>query len=229
MAKSTSSKAEDKKINEIKEETVSNVNPEVEEMKAQVEAYKQQMEEMKNMMAEMMKNMAQPVTRNAIVQEQEVEIGTAMVQGIGFTSLDGTITISIPYNSIQSLPLSEIKKLLRQPEIKRAFEDGLCYFVNPDDYILLGVYNHKDLSEKALEELLSEDDVRVIIRKFNELTQNLKNASVTNCIIYRICDMIKDKKLNNMDYVTRKTLEDYFGLPFERGIKTLIELKQLNG
>ena len=87
MAKSTRSNAENKKINEIKEETVSNVNPEVEEMKAQVEAYKQQMEEMKNMMAEMMKNMAQPITRNAIVQEQEVEIGTAMVQGIGFTSL----------------------------------------------------------------------------------------------------------------------------------------------
>ena len=29
--------------------------------------------------------------------------------------------------------------------------------------------------------------------------------------------------------MARKTLEDYFGLPFERGIKTLVELEQLKG
>ena len=151
-----------------------------------------------------------------------------MVQGIGFTSRDGSVAISIPYGAPQSLPLSELKKLLRQPEI-RTFEDGICYFINPEDYALLGIYNHNDLSEEALEEILSEKDLRIIIRKFNELTQNMKNSSVTNCIIYRICNMIKDKKLNDMDYITRKTLEDYFGLPFERGIKTLVELEQLKG
>lgn len=231
MAKNTKSKVEDKEIKEIENVLGTEKELEVETMRAQMEAYKKQMEEMQKMMEEMMKKSAQPITNSVIVKEsdQEIEIGTAMIQGIGFTSKDGTITISIPYGTPQSLPLSEIKKLLRQPEIRKTFEDGICYFTNPEDYALLGLYNHQDLSENALEEILSEKDVRVIIRKFNELTQNMKNSSVTNCIIYRICNMIKDRKLNNMDYVTRKTLEDYFGLPFERGVKTLIELTQLKG
>lgn len=233
MAKSTNKSQLEGKVNEKSTEkvVVKGETSEVELMKAQMEAYKQQMEEMKKAMEEMMKNAAQPKSNSVIIKEneQEVEIGTAMVQGIGFTSRDGSVAISIPYGAPQSLPLSEMKKLLRQPEIRKTFEDGICYFTNSEDYALLGIYNHQDLSETALEELLAEEDVRVIIRKFNELTQNQKNSSVTNCIIYRICNMLKDKKLNGMDYVTRKTLEDYFGLPFERGIKTLVELQQLKG
>ena len=231
MAKSTKSKVEDKEIKEVENTSKTEQKSEVEIMKAQMEAYKQQMEEMKKAMEEMMKNSAQPVSNQVIIKEneQEVEMGTAMVQGIGFTSRDGSVAISIPYGAPQSLPLSELKKLLRQPEVRKTFEDGICYFINPEDYALLGIYNHNDLSEEALEKILSEKDVRIIIRKFKELTQDMKNSSVTNCIIYRICDMIKDKKLNDMDYITRKTLEDYFGLPFERGIKTLVELEQLKG
>lgn len=231
MAKSTKSKVEDKEIKEVENTSKTEQKSEVEIMKAQMEAYKQQMEIMKKTMEEMMRNSAQPVPNQVIIKEkeQEIEIGTAMVQGVGFTSRDGSIAISIPYGVPQLLPLGELKKLLRQPEVRKTFEDGICYFTNPSDYDLLGIYNHQDLSEEALEEILSEKDVRIIIRKFNELTQNMKNSSVTNCIIYRICNMIKDKKLNDMDYITRKTLEDYFGLPFERGIKTLIELKQLKG
>lgn len=217
-------KVEDKEIKKVEKTLVNEPNEEVEMLKAQIE-------EMKKAMEEMMKKSAQPMSSNVIIKEneQEVEMETAMVQGIGFTSRDGSVAISIPYGAPQSLPLSEIKKLLRQPEIRKTFEDGICYFTNPEDYALLGIYNHQDLSEGALGKILSEKDVRVIIRKFNELTQSMKNASVTNCIIYRICNMIKDRKLNDMDYVTRKTLEDYFGLPFERGIKTLVELNQLKG
>lgn len=225
MAKNTNKpKVEDKEIKKVEKTLVNEPNEEVEMLKAQIE-------EMKKAMEEMMKKSAQPMSSNVIIKEneQEVEMETAMVQGIGFTSRDGSVAISIPYGAPQSLPLSEIKKLLRQPEIRKTFEDGICYFTNPEDYALLGIYNHQDLSEGALGKILSEKDVRVIIRKFNELTQSMKNASVTNCIIYRICNMIKDRKLNDMDYVTRKTLEDYFGLPFERGIKTLVELNQLKG
>ncbi len=225
MAKNTNKpKVEDKEIKKVEKTLVDEPNEEVEMLKAQIE-------EMKKAMEEMMKKAAQPMSSNVIIKEneQEVEMETAMVQGIGFTSRDGSVAISIPYGAPQSLPLSEIKKLLRQPEIRKTFEDGICYFTNPEDYALLGIYSHQDLSEGALGKILSEKDVRVIIRKFNELTQSMKNASVTNCIIYRICNMIKDRKLNDMDYVTRKTLEDYFGLPFERGIKTLVELNQLKG
>lgn len=225
MAKNTNKpKVEDKETKKVEKTLVNEPNEEVEMLKAQIE-------EMKKAMEEMMKKSAQPMSSNVIIKEneQEVEMETAMVQGIGFTSRDGSVAISIPYGAPQSLPLSEIKKLLRQPEIRKTFEDGICYFTNPEDYALLGIYNHQDLSEGALGKILSEKDVRVIIRKFNELTQSMKNASVTNCIIYRICNMIKDRKLNDMDYVTRKTLEDYFGLPFERGIKTLVELNQIKG
>lgn len=229
MAKSTKSKVEDKEIKEVENTSKTEQKSEVEIMKAQMEAYKQQMEEMKKVMEEMMKNPVQTTSNSVAINEPEVEIGTAMVQGIGFTSRDGSVTVSIPYGMPQLITINEMKKIIRQPEIRKTFEDGICYFTNESNYTLFGIYKYQDLSEKALEEILSEEDVRVIIRKFNELTQNMKNSSVTNCIIYRICNMIKDKKLNSMDYVTRKTLEDYFGLPFERGVKTLIELKQLKG
>ena len=114
MAKSTKSKVEDKGIKEVENTSKTEQKSEVEIMKAQMEVYKQQMEEMKKAMEEMMKNSAQPVSNQVIIKEneQEVEMGTAMVQGIGFTSRDGSVAISIPYGAPQSLPLSELKKLL---------------------------------------------------------------------------------------------------------------------
>lgn len=191
----------------------------------EIDVLKKQIEEMKKIISDMNSSPKNVVMKQS---EEEIEIGTYMLQGVGLTSTtDKTLSISIPYNSIQALDLSEMKKLLRQQNIRELFENGVCYFVNKEDYALLGINNHIDLSDDTLEELLNLKNVNEIIKKLNIMTSSLQNATVTNCIIYRICKMIKDNKLEKLEYITRKSLEDYFGLPFERGIKTLMSLEQL--
>lgn len=230
-------KSEGKKIEKIKEEvkepveeienSTSKENEEVSELKKQIEEMKKAME------ALIVNNNANVPSNNVIIKEaeEEIEIGTRMIQGIGFTSTDETISLRINYNQIQALSLSEMKKLLRQQEIKRLFENGICYFINKEDYALLGIRNAIDLSTESLQRILISGNLNEIVRELNSITSNLKNSTVIHCLIYRICDMIRKGELANMDYVTRTGLSNYFKLEngFEKGIKTLNDLDMIRG
>ena len=228
-----SKKILDDKVEEIVDENVKlekdeKSNTEVEELKEKNAEYEKQLEEMKIMM-ENMKSAIQNMSQSNLittVSEQEVEIGTYMIQGIGLTSTDGTISISIPYNFSQSLSLAEVKNLLRKQGIRELFEDGVCYFTKPEDYKVVGVTKKIDLSDENLVRLASARNTQASIREFNIMTSNFKNSTVTNCIIYRICNLIANGKLSEMDYRSRKDLEDYFGIPFERGIQILSQLNR---
>lgn len=243
MAKKDIEKSEEIDLKKLKEEdnTIVEIenegsredyeNEEVKLLKEQLENQRIQMEEMQKVMKSMIDNSNNISSNNTIVKESEteIEIGTYMIQGIGFTSRDETVQLLLSYGEIQTLGLSEIKKLLRQSEIRKLFEYGVCFFKNIEDYSLLGIKNYIDLSDEFLIDLINKKDINVIIREMNNLTSDLKNAVVTNCIIYRICNMIKNNQLANLDYYTRKELEEYFGLPFERGIKTLSDLNRIRG
>lgn len=214
---------EDNKSKMIKKETTQE-NKDLSE----VEILKAQIEEMKKAMAEMV-NKANTPSQSIVVKEaeDEVEIGCSMLQGIGLSSDDGTITINIGFNDVQSLTISEVKKLFRRAYIKKLFEDGVCYFVDEDSYKIFNIRNHKDLSEETLISLLTLNNANDIIKELDKITENKRNSNILNCIIYRICDMIRKGKLKDWDYYVRKGIESYFGVEFDRGISILNSLDAL--
>ena len=168
--------------------------------------------------------------KKTYVKEDEVEIGTYFIQGIGFTSTDKSITLAMKAGDVQALTMSEMKKLLRQPEIRKLFEEGTCYFVNKEDYDILSIHKINDLSTANLQSIIYSKDYNYIVDKFNKMTSFKKNASVTHCLIYKITDMIRKGELTSLDYNTQKGMAEYFGLKgFERGIKTLNDLDAIKG
>lgn len=209
-----------------------------ETQKAQVEDKRDiEIENLKNTIAELQEAMKvmlsqKPATTSekVIVREDEIEIGTYFVQGVGFTSQDESIKISIKAGEVQALTLSEMKKLLRQSEIRKLFEEGVCYFINKEDYAILGIHRKTDLSTANIQRILYSKDFNYIVEELNKVTDYKKNSAVTHCLIYRITDLIRKGELANLDYNTRKGIADYFGLMgFERGIQTLNELDSLKG
>ena len=234
MAKQTVKKSEDKEIKEVNKTEDVKTSKEIvsESNQDEINILKTQLEEMKKAMEEMLKAKAELQSERVIVktEEQDIEIGTRLVQGVGFTSTDKTIELTIKSDEIQALSLAEMKKLLRQSEIRRLFENGVCYFVNEEDYVLLGIRKHIDLSTENLQEILSSKDLNHIVKTFNTMSSNLKNATVVHCLIFKICDMIRKGELPSLDYNIRKGTADYFGLEgFESGIKTLTDLEQARG
>lgn len=233
MAKNSKSVKQEKIL---KEEIIAENNEEIKEVKeikedntiSEVELLRAQLEEMKKAMAEMM-NKASVPSQSVIIKEEEGEIyiGCRMLQGIGLSSSDNSIQIRLRFNEEQPITIREMKLLLRKASIRKIFEDGLCYFKEKENYDLFGIKKYKDLSDEMIVSLLKLNNVNEITRELNDITENKRNSAVLNCIIYRMCDMIRKGTLKSLDYYIRTGLEDYFKVEFNRGINTLNSLDAL--
>lgn len=218
--KKTTTKSNTKKVEEVKDikETLVK-NQESEE----VSLLKQQLEEMKKAMEALMKERVEIPSNKLVVTNEEPEtiIGCRVLQGIGWQDSTNTIgEIRLKFNEEISIPVNDMKRFLRQHSIRKLFENGLCYFADKEDYKLFNIRQYVDLSDEHLEEVLSQSDINDIIRDLDEITDNQRNSSIVNCIIFRICDMIRKQTLS-WDYYTRKGIEGYFNMEFDRGIVTL--------
>lgn len=233
MAKNSKSVKQEKIL---KEEIIAENNEEIKEVKeikedntiSEVELLRAQLEEMKKAMAEMM-NKASVPSQSVIIKEEEGEIyiGCRMLQGIGLSSSDNSIQIRLRFNEEQPITIREMKLLLRKASIRKIFEDGLCYFKEKENYDLFGIKKYKDLSDEMIVSLLKLNNVNEITRELNDITENKRNSAILNCIIYRMCDMIRKGTLKSLDYYIRTGLEDYFKVEFNRGINTLNSLDAL--
>lgn len=235
MAKSTTNKKPTKKVEKIVENEVEIAKDTVEgkvvetNETSEVDTLKQQLEEMKKAMAELMASKENENSDKIVVrdQEDEVIIGCRVLQGIGWGSPDNPAgEIRLSYNDEQTVTVSDMKRFFRQASIRKLFEDGLCYFTEPEDYALFNIRNHVDLSDENLLRILDKKDINEIIRELDKLTQEKKNSGIINCLIYRICNMIKDKTLV-WDYYTQAGIEKYFDFEFKRGINILQSIENL--
>ena len=75
------------------------------------------------------------------------------------------------------------------------------------------------MSEERLKELFSKE-INDIVGELNKITEDQRNINVVNCLIFRLCEMVKDRKIN-LDYYVRKGIEDYFGYTLDKGIMLL--------
>ena len=87
--------------------------------------------------------------------------------------------------------------------------------------------NYNKLWKKLIDKRMS----KTILRNKTDISSATlaklsKNEVVSMDIIFRICDMIINQKLNLSDYV-QTNLEDYFNYEFSRGITVLNMLKNL--
>lgn len=220
--KKNTTKSTTKKVEEVK--TVKTQPVETKESE-EVLSLKQQIEEMKKAMEALMsaKNEAiQPAQKLVVMnEEQEVVIGCRVLQGIGWQDPTHTVgEVRLDFNEEISIPISDMKRFLRQHSVRKLFEDGLCYFADPESYKLFNIRKYIDLSDENLITILTKSDINDIIRDLDKITDNQKNGSIVNCIVFRICDMIR-KHTINLDYYTRKGVEGYFNIEFDRGIFTL--------
>lgn len=207
-----------KTVDEVKEVKVEEKSKESEEVKA----LKQQLEEMKKAMELLAAQSTQPQQQVIVKKEEdEVVIGCRMLQGVGWGDPgDPSGEIRLEFNEEQSVTVSDMKRFFRQASIRRLFVDGICYFAEPENYKLFNIREYTDLSNDMLVSILTEEDINNIVRKLDKITEAKKNSRIVNCLIYRICDMIRNNELQ-WDYYTRKAVEDYFGMEFDRGISTL--------
>lgn len=213
----TTKKVEKKEIVE-KEEKISD--------NSEVIALRQQLEEMKKAMELLMNNKATEPSKVYVKEaEDEVVIGCRILQGVGWgdpSRDEGEIRLR--FNEEQSVTVSDMKKFFRSAAIRRLFEDGICYFTNDEDYTLFNIRKHVDLSNENLSRILEEKDINSIVRELDKITESKKNGSIVNCMVYRICDMIRNNELK-WDYYTRTAIENYFGVEFDRGIMALNALQ----
>lgn len=225
MAGKTSNKKDTTKVNE-------KINKEVEiekkEENKDLELLKEQMEEMKKIMLQLsqenslLKNAALQAKTNVVLnqEEDEVTIGCRLIQGIGWGNIkDSAGEINLKYGEEKTVTVSDMKKFFRSGNVKKLFIDGICYFANPEDYKKFGIKNYLDLSEERLIELFSKE-INDIVGELNKITEDQRNINVVNCLIFRLCEMVKDRKIN-LDYYVRKGIEDYFGYTLDKGIMLL--------
>lgn len=216
---------------ELKEEKQKMDETQAPEENEEVIALKKQVEEMKKAMEELMKVKAEVPSQKVFVKQEddEVVIGCRVLQGIGWGAPeDPAGEIRLRFNEEQVVTVSDMKRFFRQHSIRKLFEDGLCYFAEPENYALFNIRKHIDLSDDNLIEILTQEDINDIIRDLDEITTHKKNSSIVNCIVFRICDMIRKNTLD-WDYYKRKAIEDYFNMEFDRGINTLKALEQYRG
>ncbi|MFR3182502.1 MAG: hypothetical protein ACLTPN_02665 [Clostridia bacterium] len=218
-----------KKSNVKKEEIVEEVKETKNQESEEMIALRKQIEEMKKAMELLMKNKANTPSERVYVKqaEDEVVIGCRVLQGIGWgRPEDPAGEIRLDFNEEQSVTVSDMRRFFRQNSIRRLFEDGLCYYAEPENYTLYNIRKHIDLSNENLINILTQDDINDIIRDLDKLTSNKKNSSIINCIVFRICDMIRTNVLT-WDYYSRKAIEGYFDMEFDRGISTLTALDKI--
>lgn len=218
-----------KKSNVKKEEIVEEVKETKNQESEEMIALRKQIEEMKKAMELLMKNKANTPSERVYVKqaEDEVVVGCRVLQGIGWGSpKDPAGEIRLDFNEEQSITVSDMRRFFRQSAIRKLFEDGLCYFAEPENYTLFNIRKHIDLSNENLINILTQDDINDIIRDLDKLTSNKKNSSIINCIVFRICDMIRTNVLT-WDYYSRKAIEGYFDMEFDRGISTLTALDKI--
>lgn len=198
------------------------------EKNEELDLLKQQMEEMKKMMLELsqenslLKTAALQSKTNITLnnEEDEVVVGCRLIQGVGWGSVqDSAGVINLKYGEEKAITVSDMKKFFRNGNVKKLFVDGICYFANPEDYEKFGIKDYLDLSEERLKELFSKE-INDIVGELNKITENQRNINVVNCLIFRLCEMVKDRKIN-LDYYVRKGIEDYFGYTLDRGIMLL--------
>lgn len=222
MAGKTSNKKDTAKVNEKNDKEV---EIEMKEENKELDLLKEQMEEMKKLMLQLsqenslLKNAALQAKTNIVLnkEEDEVTIGCRLIQGIGFgSSQDSAGEINLKYGEEKTVTVFDMKKFFRSGNVKKLFIDGICYFVNLEDYEKFGIKNYLDLSEERLKELFSKE-INDIVGELNKITEDQRNINVVNCLIFRLCEMVKDRKIN-LDYYVRKGIEDYFGYTLDKGI-----------
>lgn len=215
---------------ELKEEIKVEETQKTEESQ-EVIALRKQVEEMKKAMEELMKVKANEPSQKVFVKQEddEVVIGCRVLQGIGWGAPeDPAGEIRLRFNEEQVVTVSDMKRFFRKHSIRKLFENGLCYFTEPENYALFNIRKYIDLSDENLIRVLTQEDTNDVIRELDEITTNKKNSSIVNCVVFRICDMIRKNTLD-WDYYKRKAIEDYFSMEFDRGINTLKALEQYRG
>lgn len=233
MANTKTTAKSTKKVEEVKNVEEKVIEKGEEKSIDEVSILKQQLEEMRKAMEALIKEKSEAsVPSSKIIvrnEEDEVIIGCRVLQGIGWSDPTGAAgDIRLAFNEEQSVSVSDMKRFFRQHSVKKLFEDGLCYFVEPESYALFNIRKHIDLSDEKLIEILTNSDLNEIVRELNRLTDNKKNSSIINCLVFRICEMIR-KHILNWDYYTRKGIEDYFSMEFDRGIATLDAIDSIRG
>ncbi len=198
------------------------------EKNEELDLLKKQMEEMKKMMLELsqenslLKTAALQSKTNITLnnEEDEVIVGCRLIQGVGWGNVqDSAGVINLKYGEEKAITVSDMKKFFRDGNVKKLFVDGICYFANPKDYEKFGIKDYLDLSEENLKELFSKE-INEIIGDLKKMTKDQRNINVVNCLIFRLCELVKDRKIN-LDYYVRKGIEDYFGYTLDRGIMLL--------
>lgn len=194
------------------------------------EELKKQVEQLQAMVQSLLANQALSNQGNKVVvkeEESEVVIGCRVIQGVGWGDpRDPSGEIRLRFGEEQSVTVTDMKRFFRSHSVRKLFENGLCYFANEEDYSLFNIRKHIDLSDENLMRIFSENDTNKIISELDILTSSKKDSSVINCLIFRICDLIRKNKLT-WDYYKRKAIESYFKTDFDRGITTLNMIERM--
>jgi hypothetical protein len=211
---STSKK--DEKILNKKEEPNTVQNSEMADMKAKMETLE------KLLALATMQNK----TTTSNVDEEDVVLGCNMVYGVTLSDATGESKIELKYGTENTITESEFKRILRKSSTKDLLRDGIIYFANEDDYTKFKIAKYKDISDDILISIFSKERpiLNDIISQLNVLTDNRKNDKVIHSILYRICNMLRNKEIKDLSYEIRMGLEDYFNFKFERGMEFLNSL-----
>lgn len=156
----------------------------------------------------------------------EVLIGSNMLNDMELQSLNGDAKVTLKYKKEIPISASELKLILRKDSVRELLRNDIIYFINKEDYDKFKIKKNKDLSSENLIKILSQNSFNNMVSDFNNLTNDKKSSNILHSILYRICDMMLENKLN-LSFQIIGSLEEYFGFSFKRGIESISEYKKL--
>lgn len=205
---------EDKKVdlekkNREQEELIKTLKDENKETMSTLSVMQKQMQEMQQAFIALQSQKSQSSNNYNDDKYRQIEIGCRLINGVSLYSPRREVERDITYGSPITVSEEEMNMLLKTPVTKKFLENDVIYFVDKEEYDNFKIFNHIDLSDDKLIELVSNSSTNELIAKLNELTRNKREDALMHSLFYRIVDLTTKNKLNGMKYENRRAIEQY--------------------
>lgn len=203
--KKTSDEKIDKEVPTMLKDNESDV------LKKQISDMAAQIETLKNALLSVQAN-----TGSVIKTDKFSSIGCRSVNGLPVYSPHGDVDVFIPFgfNNTVKFTENEVRSLLKSNYVREYLQKDILYFVDEPDYDYYEIKKKFDLDDDSLTKLV-KGNTSTMINKFNEYTSRKRDDAVVHSLFFRIAELLKDNKLNDLPYQNRQEIEKYFNFSLD--------------
>jgi len=188
-----------------------------------LEMLQKQMQDMQTAFIQMQSNSQNTLNAN---DSKLYELRSRMINGITLYDTKRVVEREIPSGQTIEVNAYEIEILLKSPMVRNFIKDDVVYFVDKNNYKQFKIFEHGDLSDEFIKNLILNFSSEQLITELDKLTKNKRNHAVLHTIFYRIVDLYTNGSLHGMNFDS-KILEKYFRFDFDSASQLVERVKQV--